>query len=344
MAEKKSIAKSNPAQQEFIEMLKKAIPDNHSLVDELSAMLEVSTDSAYRRIRGETALTIDEVSRLCAHYKIPFNASGQHSGPGSSVTFNYHHLSDDFNNFHQYFENVVNDLKRIKSTNPKEIIFAAEDIPIFHHFIYPNLTSFKLFYWTKSILNVQGMDTDKYNPDAIPQSLKDIVHEIYKLYQTIPSVEIWTEDTINSTLKQIEFYLESGFFTSKEEPIQILEEIRMMVAQLEKQASHSLKFSGNAPEANCDTSFTLYCSDLMIGNNCILVTIGGTRLVYLVHNTFNSMVTTSPSFVAETDRWMKNLIRKSMLLSGVSEKQRNRFFKKLNDKINRLLERINSEE
>ena len=47
------------AQTILMERIKDALPSNMSLVDELADLLQVSNDSAYRRMRGETALSIE---------------------------------------------------------------------------------------------------------------------------------------------------------------------------------------------------------------------------------------------------------------------------------------------
>ncbi|HLG03848.1 MAG TPA: hypothetical protein VI731_09655 [Bacteroidia bacterium] len=328
-------------QSQLIQKLKESIPANHSLVEEIAELLQISNDSAYRRIRGETALTIDEVTRLCSHYRIPFDFTGKREGAvGSSVTFNYHHLSDDFNNFEGYLGNILNDMRRIRSSAPKEIIFAAEDIPIFHHFRFPLLAAFKLFYWSKSILNVPQFEEKKFDPDSIPAAAKEMIAEIFELYLDIPSIEIWSEDTLNSTLKQVEYYWESGLFSEKQHALRIIDDIQNMIAGIEKQAKHSTKFRGDVPPAGSSENYVLYFSELMIGNNCILVTTGTTKSTYVSHNTFNSMVTVNSAFCEETERWLRNLIRKSNLISGVSEKQRFRFFNMINEKILRMREKI----
>lgn len=320
-------------QQEFITKLKNALPTNMSLVDELSDILKVSSDSAYRRIRGETALTIDEVSTLCAHYRIPFDHFTQGTSGKSSVTFQYSHLSSDFLKFEEYLSSLINQMEMIRKTEPKEIIWCAEDVPIFHHFRYPKLSAFKLFYWSKSILNAPEYEDRKFDPNSVPESSTEKVRKIYELYQKIPSIEIWTEDTLNSTLKQVEYYAESGLFTTISDALDVVNEIEAMVKSLERQVAKSIKFSGDAPAAGDDVEFKLYFSDLMVGNNCILITAGASKVCYLSINTFNSMATTNPGFNEETDRWVRNIIRKSSLISGVSEKQRMKFFKLLFDKI-----------
>lgn len=334
---------ANSAQSQFIQKLKESIPANHSLVEEMADLLKISTDSAYRRIRGETALTIDEVTLLCSHYRIPYDFTGNTGQATATVTFTYHHLSADIRNFEQYLANLAAHMKQIRNSEPKEIIWAAEDIPIFHHFRFPTLMAFKLFYWSKSILNVPEFENQKFDPKIVPESILSKVYEIYELYNGIPSIEIWSEDTLNSTLKQIEYYSGSGLFLSKSDALELLDEVEKMITGIERQAAHSLKFKGEAPDAGASTPFSLYFSDLMIGNNTITTRAGNSRVTYISLNTFNSMATTSVGFNDETERWMKNIIRKSNLISGVSEKQRFRFFKMMNEKIARTRERIVSD-
>ncbi len=336
-------ANERTIQDQFIQRLKETIPTNHSLVDEMADLLGVSTDSAYRRIRGETALTIDEVSKICSHYRMAFDYAGVQGGKGDSVTFSYNHLSEKPESFEKYLENILGDLRQIKSLDKKEIIFAAEDVPIFHHFQFPKLSAFKLFYWSRSILNTGTIEEKVFEPSAVFPKMLSIVSEIYELYLHIPSIEIWSEDTLNSTLKQIEYYWESGLFKNKQDMLDVLNDVSKMIKHIEWQAANSTKFHGEVPGASTTQNYTLYNSELMIGNNCVLISAGAARRVYISHNTFNTMVTTNTGFCDETENWLKNLIKKSAPISGVSEKQRFRFFKSMNDKITKIQERIASE-
>jgi hypothetical protein len=43
---------------------------NLSLVNEIADVLDVSNDSAYRRLRGETALSLNEAFLLASHFQI----------------------------------------------------------------------------------------------------------------------------------------------------------------------------------------------------------------------------------------------------------------------------------
>lgn len=330
MTKKEVEIKNNTAQLHFIGRVKEVVPPNHSFVDELADLLQVSNDSAYRRIRGETALSIDEVVTLCNHYKISFDSfSKQNRG---SVTFNCNSLDNQESSLQNYLSGILNDLRKIQSFDQKEIIYAAEDIPIFHNFAFPELTAFKLFYWNRSMLNVSSVENSKFDFSAINNDFVSMVKQIYETYIEIPSVEIWTEETVSSLIKQIQFYWDSGLFKNKADALLVVEQIGLMLQQIEKQAAASSKKSEN--------NFTLYNSELMIGNNTILVTMNTVKASYLSYHSFNSMITTNLNFCNETEGWLKNLIKKSTLLSGVSEKQRYQFFNKKQEIVKKLKEHI----
>jgi len=125
-----------------------------------------------------------------------------------------------------------------------------------------------------------------------------------------------------------------GFFKTKAEALSICDLIEDETNILQKKAAGSSKLP------NGKENFTLYRSEVMVGNNSIVVNIGDTKISYVSYNTFNVITTTNRDFVNENEEWLKNLIKKSILISGVSEKQRNQFFKILKDKIDGLRERI----
>jgi hypothetical protein len=57
-------------QQIFFRHIKASLAGHLSLVDEVADLLNISNDSAYRRIRGEKLLSFEEIQILCTHYKI----------------------------------------------------------------------------------------------------------------------------------------------------------------------------------------------------------------------------------------------------------------------------------
>jgi hypothetical protein len=322
-------------QEQFIKHLKNVIPSNISLVDDLADMLKISIDSAYRRLRCETELSIDETYKICQHYRLSIDSV--FSNKGDTVTCNYIKLTDTSDNFEKYLNTILKQTQTVGNMEGAKITYAAEEIPIFHSFHSEKLSAFKLFYWQRSVLNNQEYQAKKFTWDVIPQSLLDITKEINKAYITIPSEEIWTSDTIHTTIKQVEYYFESGSFKDKAQCIEILENLKTMTTSVQLAAEREQKQSPNVKGTG---SFQLYNSELVVGTNCIHINATGSKFSYITFNSLNSLTTANQSFCGEIDHWMKNLIKKSTLISGVSEKQRFQFFNGILKQIDTSIEKI----
>jgi hypothetical protein len=311
----------------FMEKIKALLSPQQALADVLADLLCVSKDSAYRRIRCETDLTLDEVLVICEHFRITFESL---SNP-NAVIFQFKQLKPEISSFREYLANMLNDLERIKSFENAEIIYAAEDIPVFHHFPFPLLSSFKTYYWMRSIMNVKAYEGTRFTHGLIEEDVLELGRQIHKTYLSIPSAEIWTDGTISSTLNQIEYYWEAGLFESAEVGRAVCDEFIQ-----ELQGIQNLCEMGSKQHVG----FRFYHNDIMIGNNCILIKAGTTRFCYLSHHSFNFMLTTDFAFSGETESWLDNMMKRSMLISGVSEKQRNIFFSQLIKKVENAKEQM----
>lgn len=328
-------AKNLPLQTVFIQKLKENLPKNVGLAEEMSEILDISVDSAYRRIRGETDLSIDEVYKLTKKYNISIDSV--FSNLGDTVTFAYTKLTDSGENFEKYLSRILNHLKRLSTFSDSKIFYVAEELPMFLSFYSEKFIEFKLFYWQRSVLNVPDYQGKKFEFGFVPKNLVDIASESAQEYKKINSVEIWTSETILTVTKQLEFYVDSGVFKNKSDALEVLEEIRKMVKYVEQSAETSRKEISTSAE-----NYQLYNSDVVLGTNCIYAQAGGVNYAYISFNSLNSLTTNNHEFCDETEHWMRNIIKKSTLISGVAEKERYRFFSAMYKNIDNSFNKINS--
>lgn len=329
------MAQTDNIQADFMRLLKEKLNPKVSFAEKIAELLDISADSAYRRIRGEKELTLQEAKILADGFHISLDSfiSG---GTSQDLGFIYKALDDKETTFENYLSALHKDLQEISFYDHKEIIYAAKDIPIFHHFNFPELAGFKIFYWMKSIMNIAAFETMPFDLNLVNQKFIEIGKKIINDYQKVPTTEIWTEETVNSTVKQIEYYWESGFFKTTQDALLICDQLSDMLNHIKKQSSleKSLALHGE-PKENA-ASFKLYYSEVMIGNNNVFVEIDGKQVTYISHNTLNYLITSNENFCAETLKSLKNLIKKSILISGTSEKHRNIFFNKSQQLISNL--------
>jgi hypothetical protein len=163
--------KSQLMQVRFMNLIRRKSDPGSSLVYELSDLLGVSTDSIYRRLRGETHLSFEEIALLSSHYHISMDMLNE-TAPGL-VAFQYSML-DHPENFRRHWVAMLNDLRSIDAAAHKEIVYAAIDIPIFHHFHYPALMDFKMFYWQREVINDPALKDRSLMKGLVDDAIKEI--------------------------------------------------------------------------------------------------------------------------------------------------------------------------
>jgi hypothetical protein len=319
-------------QENFITRFRQALPPGLGVAEELSDILGVSIDSAYRRIRGETDLTLDEMYAITRRY--PISIDETFSNRGDTVTFGYTKLTNSAENFENYLARLTNHLKAISKFDNKKIYYAAEEIPLFYSFYSPAFTDFKLFYWQRSVLNCPEYQQPKYERGLVPERVVELARSCYAEYVKIPSVEVWTDLTVLTGLRQVGFYFDSGIVT-REMTLELLHEYRKTIEMVQACAEEGRKSPADQQE-----TFWMYNSDVVLGTNCIYTIMGDARYSFVSFNTLNSLATANPEFCEETNHWMRNLEKKSTLISGVGAKQRYQFFSSMYSKIDEQIERV----
>lgn len=323
-------------QQKFVAQLKSVVSPHISIVDELADLLGISTDSVYRRLRCQSAFSFDEVALIAQTFGVSLD--GMLGNPSKQVSFQFSPMYSEpvnFENYFRFFSNYLNELAGSKGTR---IIYAAQDVPVFRHFSFPNLSAFKNFYWSKAVLNHPNFAGQKFNPSVVPAAIIEMNKQTFKTYRKISRTEIWSEETLSSTLKQVEFFWDSGLFEDREQALTVTAELHQMMLELEQECE-----TGLHDTADDRADFKLYNSEVFIGNNSVYIDPGNSgheARVFLGYNTFNSINTYNAALARETMHWVENLIKKSVLLSGTGEKQRAIFFNKMKASIQALEKHI----
>ncbi|HLF33716.1 MAG TPA: hypothetical protein VI583_05745 [Cyclobacteriaceae bacterium] len=325
----------------FFNELKSKIPPNLVLVDVITDELNISNDSAYRRIRGETSLSLEELKHLCSKFGISMDAIFTNSS--ESVLFSYTAVKPGKFDYQAWFESIEHNLKMLSAYNLKEMIYGAKDLPLFYFFILPKLAAFKLFFWMRNINNFPGMEEMKFDPGAINNDILNKAKNVWAGYISIPSIEIWSEEAITITLRQIEYYHEIGRFKNKSDALELLDDYRSVIRHVQQQAESGTKFRyGNEP-GETPGNYQLYLNEVIILDNTAYFKMGDFSMVHLGHNVMNILSTTNPDFCRDTYITLNNLIKNSTLISSASEKERNRFFNYMFKRIDDTLGRINRE-
>jgi plasmid maintenance system antidote protein VapI len=320
---------TNSIQSEFLEQIRNRLTEKVTLVDKLAELLNVSRDSAYRRIRGETVLSLDEAKQLCDHYGVSIDAL---LSPSVNTSLFHHRALSSSYTLERWLTSVGGNMEYISSCKNKQMVYAARDMPTFHHFRIPELSSFKMFFWMKTIVKDPQYAGQLFDTTRIPSPVQTSATRLWKLYSKVPSIEIWSDEAVNETIKQIEFYHECRFFADKFQAAMLCDRLIELIGLIKEEARQGQKKGGE--------EFRLFENEILIANNTILARMENKRIVYINYNTLNLLTTHEQSFCDKTEKYLNDLTRHSVLISTTAEKERNRFFNKMKERIEACKSRL----
>ncbi len=319
------------AQGYLFQRIREKLPLQDSLADTVSEILHVSSDSAYRRIRGETLLLFDEAIALCKHFNLSLDKLADTKS--NDVLFHNVHIRNGDYTYRQFLEGLKVRLTALANVTQKEVVYMSKDLPLFHNFYFRPLIAFRYYFWMKSHLLHPDFEKMQFSLNVLPGDIEILSRELTRVYSSIPSAEMWNTESINSTISQIEYSRDSGHFTSAADLASVYNALEDSIQHMKVQSEHGCKFMpGEDPEGR-KPNFKFFFNRVVLGDNTIMVTADAARTVFINYGHLNYIETNDENFCNDQYRDFENLIRRSTQISQSSEKQRNIFFNILLTKI-----------
>jgi hypothetical protein len=325
-------------QQRLFEEIKRKIGENASFADEIAKMLEISSDSAYRRIRGEKMISLDELYKLCTHYKISLDQ--RMNIQTGSFLFQGQLLDSKTYRYDEYLMTTLHWLAYFNSFKEKEYYYLCKDMPIFHHFYFRELASFKYYFWMKTVFHFPDFAKRKFKVDDYPDEFFNLGHKIITTYNQIPCVEIWNLESINTMIRQMEYCIDNHLFDSDKDALQVYEALEKYFDHLQKQAELGYKYDISDPGKKPLGRFKMYFNEWILLDNTMMAILDNSKLSVVPHTAINYMICRDVTFTDKHYQYILNLMQRSTLISEVSEKERSRFFRILLERIEKRKEAL----
>ncbi len=321
----------------FESVLEKFEKRSHA-VEYLGKILDAGKDSVYRRLRGDTLLTPDEIAIISE--KVGISLDQIIFQNSSKVVFSAPTLERSIKNNTQFLEGIRMSMESATKIPENVLYYASSDIPIFQSCYIPELISFKLFVWGRTVWDLDHLKDVKYSHDLLSQPDKELVEEISYYYNSVPSVELWDLNLLDNTLNQIEYYVNSADFAYTKEAFHLLDRLVELVAHMKNMARNGSKIKYGLDPVDSNVSFGLYHNELVHSTNTILSVAPAAMSLYAGIGNPNFIISNDQKMAEFKLAWFKKLISKSSPLSTTSEKDRNRYFNKLLRKIELVKKRI----
>ena len=325
-------------QEQLFQSIKRKWKGEAPIADEIARLLGISTDSAYRRMRGEKPITFEELYIISTHYRISLDQLlGIDNG---GIQFQGQFLNKQNFRFDGYMTSLVQNMAYMNSFKEKEFYYSCKDMPIFDHFVFREIAAFKWFFWLRTYFQFPEFEKRKFRFADYPDELFALDQKALQLYNQIPSVEIWNIESMNILTRQIEFYRDGQVFESDRDAYIIYETVEKLWDHIEKQAALGYKFNINDPEQRPMGRFSMYFNEVLLGDNSMLVILDGVKMSYITHTTINFMLSRDVAFNENMYSHLRNQMKRSTLISAVSEKERSKFFRIIRERLARRKEAL----
>ncbi|MEJ8819656.1 helix-turn-helix domain-containing protein [Lacibacter sp. H407] len=315
--------------------IKQSLPTHVSMVDEIADLLHISNDSAYRRIRGEKEISLSELKILSEHFKISIDQVLQLQN--ELVVFRAPEINAERVTFQEYLEAMLQYMKHFNTFSNKKMLYFCKDITFYHFYLYPEIAAFKTFFWSKTIKDLPEYKGKLFSLEEFP--LLDcfkLGQDIIKEYNKIPSLELWNAESINSTLSQLRYYKDGGYFRHADDLNIVLDSFQKCLDHIELEVEKGIKFMPGDPEIVYRAPIQFYVNEVIIGSNTILMELDETKLSFVTYNVLSYIITKDPRFNEKAFANFFTLVSRSSQISGTGEKDRNRFFNAMREKVNAL--------
>lgn len=325
-------------QETIFQIIKQKIAGEDALGNALSEVLHISPDAVYRRYRGETALTINEVKKLCSFYNISFDALCE-MGEGK-VMFSYPPLNTYDFSLESYLEGILKAFKRLKSLDSPEMILSINNLSLFQLMNFPQLVRFKLYFWAKTHLQIPDYVDQPFGHAKTSEKAFDLGKEILQIYNSIPSKEIYDPEYMRGFLRQINYYYKAHLFEDPEYALFLHDRILMLSAHLKDQATVGKKFMYGTEAPASGNDFEMFLNETINSDATFLYKSKEVNGLFITHNIMNYLETSNEAYVADTVLILDKHMANSSLISKVNEKERNNFFYDFDRTINAFRKKI----
>lgn len=190
-------------QTKFLNELKSFIPNTYNATQWLGQVLGINYSSAFKKMKGGTALSWQDISLICnavpeAAHLLPQSFSKQPAFGGQLLLF------DNQKGFIPYLDNLIQLFKAPpKHEESGQLRLICKDLPMFFYLTSPELLAFKMAIWTNRLFT--------HGVELVDDQIIEKSKRLLDLYRAFGSVEIWDAQLAATFAAQLQVSVAGGF-------------------------------------------------------------------------------------------------------------------------------------
>ena len=124
---------------------------------------------------------------------------------------------------------------------------------------------------------------------------------------------------------------------AKQEDLEIVvDSLERTLDHLQLQAEKGFKFMPGQSDLSYRASLQFYVNEVVLGNNTILVELNNVRHSFIIYNVLSYLISKDVRFNEKSFESFNIILSRSTLISGTGERERNKFFRSLKERVHNL--------
>ena len=325
-------------QKKLFGLIKTQLNPEESLGFIVSELLSISMDAAYRRLRLETPLTIQETQKLCVHFNLSFDKLIALSE--GNVLFDYTPLELYDFSLENYLEGILQGLTRLKALKEPQAYLTINNVHFFQALNFPQLIRFRLYFWAQTHLMIPSFQNTKFKHEKISVRAFDLGRQILQSYNQIETVEILDMDLMKGFMRQIVYYLEMQMFDDPSYAVFLIDRVEAFLGHYQNQISIGKKYIFGTEPPSQGNHLEVFVNDTINTDATFLYENDGMNGVYLTHNIMSYLHTTDEAYVRDTKSIIDRQISNSSKISETNLKQRTTYFNELGKMVSEFKNQV----
>jgi hypothetical protein len=321
----------NDLQNKLFETIRRRAVNPKRWIDEVADVLCKSKHAIYKKIQGETCLSLDEAVTLASHYQLHLDPMIR---PDCVLSFEFpfaHRIAHHT----EYLTTILNQIRAVRDLPDVQIWHTGIELPFIHDHGFPDLVAFKFFIHHMTVWSHLSETPARFDPDIFRKDFRfqKLLREILVMYYQFPTLEIWNTMILDITLSQIRYALQSQLFERPEDALSLCDSLEAFILHLGRMAECGYKFIPG--ESGDGGSFELFHNEIAHSINVLLLKSGRGKILYLGFANPQFMYSYSEPAIDNADQWLEMLRRNATPVVRESRKERLSFFSALQKKISR---------
>jgi hypothetical protein len=293
---------------------------------EIGSLLSLTPSATYRRLSGDTYLSIEELLNLTTHFGISFEQLTN----SLAVSFELPSLQNYPQNIGDYLNQIEAHLIELTSFPECKMRFAALEVPFYYYLSFPPLAAFKFYMWGRTLWQADNRNHDKFHFQKMSKNpnFRNQIEKMAALSNQIQTEEIWNSNMLDITLNQIQYCLSAGLFQNPEEANQLVEEMRNLIKHLE-----NITVNGQKTTHQPKQYHKIYYNELFQHGMFILTETPKTKKFFYTFNIPYFMVSQNTTMYAVGLDFFNRMKSYSLDVMDSNEVNRHKLIRRLNRKV-----------